>query len=129
LVEALQLVAEHTRELTGAGAAVAAVRFGGGRTEAAYSCADDAPSRVDAETALANARRIAAFGGRIERERAGHERQGRVTAVLADFEGAALGAIEAVEGTGTDGVFSDVDEAVIAHVAQIASPTVERCLS
>jgi hypothetical protein len=98
LEEMLQLVAEQARELTNARycRATAAFPAGAGRIDAA-SHADDGSTRAPTS---------------------------RLSAPLTALDGRELGSIELV--AKADGDFTELDEAILVHVAQMAAAALER---
>jgi hypothetical protein len=146
LAEVLQLVAEQARELTGADCCVVvfAALAGLPHLEASSCPAEGSPSaaflrRVD--TLALHERALAARGaGRLWREESrGAEFSGGIDAVqkaaplpagwlwapLATLAGRELGSIHAFNG---DRPFTDLDEAVLVHLGQMASAAIERAL-
>jgi GAF domain-containing protein len=146
LAEVLQLVAEQARELTGADCCVVVFAATAGLPQLeAISCSDEgSPSaaflrRVD--PLGLHERALAARGpGRLWREELrGAEFSGGIDAVqkaaplptgwlwgpLATLAGRELGSIHAFDG---DGPFTDLDEAVLVHLGQMASAAIERAL-
>ena len=98
LEEMLQLVAEQARELTNARycGATAALPAGAGRIDVA-SHADDGSTRASTS---------------------------RLSAPLTALDGLELGSIELVDKA--DGDFTELDEAILVHVAQMAAAALER---
>jgi phosphoserine phosphatase RsbU-like protein len=98
LEEMLQLVAEQARELTSARycRATAAFPAGAGRIDVA-SHADDGSTRAPTS---------------------------RLSAPLTTLDGRELGSIELVDKA--DGDFTELDEAIVVHVAQMAAAALER---
>jgi hypothetical protein len=126
LTEVLQLVAEHARELTAAQAAVVVVQPVKREFCAAYSHEDETTRYVSARDALRDAARIVSSGAAKARVSTPETGRHQITAALARFDRTMIGALQVMR---SDREFSDVDEAVIAHVAQLTSPTLERVLS
>ena len=146
LAEVLQLVAEQARELTGADCCVAlfAASTGVPHLEA-ISCADEgSPSaaflrRVDPLALHERALAARGAGRRWREEVRGAELSGGIDAVqkaaplpagwlwapLATLAGRELGSIHNFDG---DGPFTDLDEAVLVHLGQMASAAIERAL-
>lgn len=122
LEELLQLVAEQTRELIGADCCLARVSLGdaGQTIEAASYRETDvgwaAPATTSADRARDASSRTVEGGGRSPR--------GWLEAPLASLDGRELGWIR-LAGKG-DGDFTEVDEAVLVHLAQMASAALER---
>ncbi len=116
LNEMLQLVAEQARELTNAGACVATAAVGptGAAIEvASYAEADtwsEANQNVDA--------------GELNAEDAHEAQESRLSAPLTALDGRDFGSIEVVDKA--DGDFSELDEAVLVHLAQMAAAALER---
>lgn len=141
--EALRLVAEEARELTGASWCVATATLGGGRalTEVAGpDAAADARALVRPEDVVRRHALVAEAGGvvRLEAsELADHAAfatpcdedemptaSGWMGVALTSLEGREFGCLEVF---GSDrGSFSELDEALLVHVAQLASAALER---
>jgi hypothetical protein len=146
LAEVLQLVAEQARELTGAGCCLVLLAQAAGLPglEAA-SCADErsccATFLRSVDHSALHSRAVAARGaGRLwgeELSREGFPAEthdapeaaptpaGWLWAPLAALDGRELGSIHVFDG---DGPFTDLDEAVLVHLAQMASAGIERAL-
>ncbi len=144
LAEALRLVAEEARELTGARwcVATAALEGSGGLSEIAA----DSESEGDAATFLRAAQlapldaRVDAAGGSVRlpapvvasepafralREAAGClPLRGWMAAPLTSLDGQGFGSLHAFDKE--DGDFTERDEAVLVHLAQMASAALER---
>jgi hypothetical protein len=101
LEEMLRLVAEQARELTGAASCVVVVDDRAARIEAASHRDTDDPARVGAP-----------------------DGDGRLTAALRALDGRELGSIRLLNEQERD--FSELDEAVLVHLAQMTSAAVER---
>jgi Phosphoserine phosphatase RsbU, N-terminal domain/GAF domain len=146
LGEVLQLVAEQARELTGADCCVVVFAASAGLPHLeAISCADEGSlsaaflRRVDplalherAQAATRASRlcreelRDAEFSGGIDAvQKAARLPAGWLWAPLATLTGRELGSIHAFDG---DGPFTDLDEAVLVHLGQMASAAIERAL-
>lgn len=126
LPEVLQLVVEHARELTGAQTAIAAVQTVRGERAEAYSRDEESPPDLSAMRALTEARRMVVSGTRSAPYGGARAGAHELTAALTSFEGEVIGALQVATATGRG--FSAADEAVVAHIAQITSPTLERVL-
>ena len=144
LIEMLQLVAEQARELIGAECAVARVVVDGGEERAidalSHSEADPTWSEFVAEADLGSLASLipsadkslrigeADFGRyptwRAATERSPRRLRGWLGASLAAWDDRHLGFIQLFDKS--EGDFSDVDEAVLAHLAQMASAAIER---
>jgi Phosphoserine phosphatase RsbU, N-terminal domain/GAF domain len=137
LEEMLRLVVEQARELTRAACCVAAIVGGSGAQEieaAAYEDGDDrAASFVRADlSALARLAGSARGAARMSRDelarhpawRDGDPGGGWLAAVLTALDGRELGWIQLLGDR--DAEFTEVDEAVLAHLAQMTSASVER---
>jgi hypothetical protein len=146
LGEVLQLVAEQARELTGADCCLALLAASAGLPDLeATSCADERSRtaaflrRVD-PSALHERALVARAAGRLGREELSREESsggidavrksaplppGWLWAPLAGLDGRKFGSVHALDG---DRPFSDLDEAVLVHLAQMASAAIERAL-
>ena len=131
LDEMLRLVAEQARELTRAAGCVAALTDGP-EIEAASFEEDDEHAATFARSPdlhlLARIVRSAARAVRMSRDELAARHLdpggGWLGVPLARLDGRQIGWIQLLAGAGTD--FTDVDEAVLAHLAQMTSATVER---
>jgi hypothetical protein len=146
LAEVLQLVAEQARELTGADCCLVLLAEAAGlsRLEAA-SCADER-SRCAAflrgvDHSALHSRAVAArgpgrlWGDELSREKVSAETHGPpeaeslpagwLWAPLAALDGREIGSVHVFDG---DGPFTDLDEAVLVHLGQMASAGIERAL-
>ena len=101
LAEVLQLVAEQARELTGATSCVARARIG---------------ANVRWATARAHEQGFAAPSDPASGSN-------RLRAPLVSLAGAEIGMLEIVK---HEGRFSELDEAILVHVGQMAAATIER---
>ncbi len=141
LEEMLRLVAEQARELTGARCCVALARLEGARPIQASSCpeGDGGWSAFLASLDLAQIDRLVASGPGATRLTASdlttdlpassalRERpdlNGWLAAPLATLTGSRIGVVHVLDKAAGD--FSDVDEAVVVHLAQMASAALER---
>jgi hypothetical protein len=137
LDEMLRLVAEQARELTGAACCVAALAGADGpEVEASAFDEDDEHAAAFVESAdlpgLARGVRIPARAVRMSRdELAAHpaSRQvdpwgGWLAAPLTTLDERQIGWIQLLAPAGAE--FTEIDEAVLAHLAQMTSATVER---
>ena len=133
LGEVIQLVAEQARELTDADCCLAVLAASGGLPDLeATSCADErSPSadflrRVD-PLALHDQALLAPAAGRLSREELGGEEfpGGWLWVSLAGLDGRRFGSVHALKGSGP---FTDLDEAVLVHLGQMASAAIERAL-
>jgi predicted nucleic acid-binding protein len=142
LEEMLQLIAEHARELTGAERCAA--RLSLGDTTAIEALAIDQPDpalEAQLNDLAALYRALKPPGGSLrmtatdlDRHRAGHaltdppegawRPRGWLAASLTALDGHHLGLVHAFDKH--DGDFSDLDEAVLTQLAQMASAAVER---
>jgi GAF domain-containing protein len=116
LEEMLQLVAEQARELTNARAslATAAVGSAGGAIEAASYAEVDTWSEATQK----------AGAGELDAEDAREAQQSRLSAPLTALDGRDFGSLEVVDKA--DGDFTELDEAVLVHLAQMAAAALER---
>ncbi|HYZ76620.1 MAG TPA: phosphatase RsbU N-terminal domain-containing protein [Gaiellaceae bacterium] len=138
LEEMLRLVAEQALELTQAGCCIAAVMGTSDSPEveaAAYDSADEqvaAFARSADLPALARLVRSPDRALRMSREelaahpasRNAHPPGGWLAAALTTLDGRQIGWIQLL--AHGDGDFTEVDEAVLAHLAQMTSATLER---
>jgi Phosphoserine phosphatase RsbU, N-terminal domain/GAF domain len=135
LDEVLQLVAEQARELTGAACCLALLAAAAGlpALEAASCAGEESPSAAflrRVASSMLHDRAVAAGGaGRVwSEEPTGEESAvpaGWLWAPLATLDGRMLGSIHAFDG---DGPFTDLHEAVLVHLGQMASAAIERAL-
>jgi hypothetical protein len=146
LGEVLQLVAEQARELTGADCSLALLAASAGLPALeATSCADErspcaAFLRRTDSSGLHERALLARGAGRLWREEVrAEEFSGGIAAVqdaaplpagwlwapLAALDGRKFGSIHAFDG---DGPFTDLDEAILVHLGQMASAGIERAL-
>jgi hypothetical protein len=136
LDEMLRLVAEQARELTGAACCVAALGgTEGAEVEAASFDDEHAAAFVESADlhALARVVRSAArvvrmSGGELAAHPASRHLDlrgaGWLAAPLTTLDERQIGWIQLLAGAGAD--FTEIDEAVLAHLAQMTSATVER---
>ena len=136
LDEMLRLVAEQARELTGAACCVAVLVGTGGPEVEAAALDDDEHAAAFAESAglpaLAGVVRAAGRPVRMSGEElASHPaarhldlRGGWLAAPLTTLDERQIGWIQLLAGAGAE--FTEIDEAVLAHLAQMTSATVER---
>lgn len=144
LGEMLQLVAEHARELTGAERGTARVTVDDGRaTTIAATIAEPADPALETQinelSALYQALEppggsLRLTGAELERHRAHHalaelpdttwRPRGWLAAPLTALDGRHLGLIQVFDKQGGD--FSELDEALLVQLAQMASAAVER---
>ena len=114
--EVLQLVTEHTREMTGARRSSVYVRGTAGVHELRASSESDADDTwSDVVQPLPNARQPSTG------------QQTSIRAALRALDGSDLGWIEVDDEPG--GVFSERDAALLTHVAQLTAAAVERALA
>jgi GAF domain-containing protein len=123
LEEALQLVAEHARELLGAEWALANIAFEGepGVVAAAPVPPPGVTPATLLELASANAPAFAALAALLGSD--GPFRD-RLAAPLKALDGRQLGSIQLLGKR--DGGFSDADDAILTHLAETASAAIER---
>jgi hypothetical protein len=115
LGEVLQLVAEQARELTHAGCSIAQLDADAGFPAIeAVSHADDSPATTD----------VSEFSARLGPQEPSMRRGRWLGAALNGWDGARLGSIHLFDRA--DGDFSEADEAVVVHLAQMATTAVER---
>ena len=137
LDEMLRLVAEQARELTGAACCVAVLVGTGGPEVEAAALDDDEHAAAFAESAglpaLAGVVRAAGRPVRMSGEElAAHPASrhldlrgaGWLAAPLTTLDERQIGWIQLLAGAGAE--FAEIDEAVLAHLAQMTSATVER---
>jgi GAF domain-containing protein len=128
--EVLHLVAEHARELTGATSAIASWRDGDDQVRATSS--DHESTAADETDLLRHVERVApALPSRVSRAGWHAEPALRALAVsnlltvpLAALDGRRLGLLQLVDKH--DGDFTDADEAVAVHLADMAAAALER---
>ena len=146
LAEVLQLVAEQARELTGADCCLALLAASAGLPDLqATSCADEqshtaALLRRTDHAAIHERALVAHAAGRLWREElSGEELSGEIDAVrksaqlppgwlwapLAGLDGRRFGSVHAFEGNRP---FTDLEQAVLVQLAQMASAAIERAL-
>ena len=115
LEEMLRLVAEQARELTNARTCVARAAFGpAGEAIEASSYAD--------EDTWSEAR--SAPVGELDAEAAEPAEPTRLSAPLTALDGRDFGSIELIDKA--EGAFTELDEAVLVHLAQMAAAALER---
>jgi Phosphoserine phosphatase RsbU, N-terminal domain/GAF domain len=143
LGEVLQLVAEQARELTGAECSVASARIEGAETQTIEAISHSetdaswqefvAKTNLTALSALVDPPKNAARLGRADladqptwTAAAGNAREVRtwLAATLTGWDGRTLGSIQLFDKANGD--FSEADEAVLVHLAQMAATAVER---
>ena len=128
--EVLHLVAEHARELTGATAAIAS--WGDGDDQVRATSSDHEPPSAGEPELLRHLERVApALPSRVSRAEWQDEPALRALAVsnlltvpLAALDGRRLGLLQLVDKHGGD--FTDADEAVAVHLADMAAAALER---
>jgi hypothetical protein len=128
--EVLHLVAEHARELTGAASAIASWGDGIDRVRASSSDPESAPAGEP--DLLRHVERVApSLPSRVARVEWQEEPALRTFAVsnlltvpLAALDGRRLGLLQLVDKHGGD--FTDADEAVAVHLADMAAAALER---
>ena len=137
LDEMLRLVAEQARELTGAACCVAALAGSDG-PEVEAAAFDDGDEHAAAFAGATDLSGLAGVLGspvravRMSREElAEHSatrnldlRGGWLAAPLTTLDERQIGGIHLLAGAGAD--FAEIDEAILAHLAQMTSATVER---
>jgi GAF domain-containing protein len=116
LGEVLQLLAEQARELTGATCSVAQLEAD------AELPAIEAVSRSDESVATIDA---AEFSGRLGADGSSMRRGRWLGAALTGWDGRRLGSIHLFDKS-EGGDFTEADEAVLVHLAQMATTAVER---
>jgi GAF domain-containing protein len=116
LGEMLQLVAEQARELTNARACVAIAAVGPTRA------AIEAASYADADTWSDATQNVGA--GELGADDAHEAHPSRLSAPLTALDGREFGSIELVDKP--DGDFTELDEAILVHIAQMAAAALER---
>ena len=132
LEEVLQLVAEQARELTHADCCLALLA---GPADlpglVATSCADERSSSAAflrrTDPASLHDRALATLAGRHPHgeSKAAPPLTGWISASLAGLDGRTFGSVHAIDG---EAPFTDLDEAVLVHLAQMASAAIERAL-
>jgi hypothetical protein len=131
LGEVLQLVAEHARELVGAGCCIAVATDADGSLEAVSHTVPDAdwgqlPHSAELAELYGRLRPTDALLRLTQAQLAGETgwTYGWLAAPLTALDGSELGLLHLFGKR--DGEFSDVDEAAVLHLAQMASAAIER---
>ena len=112
LREALQLIAEHARELTGAELCVVALTAYGWSFQASSYSIEESDAATEIDTHRPSP--VASLGASKR----------RLAAELRSLDGKALGSIELFDANRE--AFTALDEAILIHLSQMASATIER---
>ena len=130
LQEVLQLVAEQARELTDARCALLAATVGEGATFEAVAGTRTGETGLEHDVLAALADRVRAGGGGVLRITGEMPpdvpplRAGWLGASLVALDGRELGVLHLLEKE--NGAFTELDEAIVAHLAEMVSAAIER---